>query len=406
MKKSNYKTQNLEKVISCLLGVALLNPEMSTVWSRRRELILSRKMTVDNELRLTRMALSRKPKSNEALAHRRWVISEILNNVMDKATLLQEELTLCEMIANRYHSNYHAWSHRIWTLQHLLPSSMHWNVRKRTTKSTILDVSENNMPQHLFCRVSKSKYLSIVNSETFCVYSEEIDSNFKWVSSHVSDHSGFHFRKFLITQICEFLKSNICLNNSPDLEKDENLSIPVQCNSSSFFPTRKGILKEFLKSLEIDVCDRKIFGDYFKNLEENSSLFDLIVCILISEIKSNHTFCLMFPGHEALWYYRRSIMFMFKKYILDNVHFSEQSVCSHHDKNGVPHKKDFKYDFTVDSKAENEQAKVSDFFGVFCMLLIKHEKEIISSFLKSHNESENKFIKDYEHWLKFCLKIN
>lgn len=80
MQKNNYKNQNLEKVISCLLGVALLNPDMSTVWSRRRELILSRKMTIDNELRLTRMTLSRKPKSNEALAHRRWVISEILKD--------------------------------------------------------------------------------------------------------------------------------------------------------------------------------------------------------------------------------------------------------------------------------------------------------------------------------------
>lgn len=323
----------------------------------------------------------------------------------DKAILLQEELTLCEMIANRYHSNYHAWSHRIWTLQHLLPSSAHWNPKKKTTKSPVLNTADPDNSYQLFYHISKSEYLSVLKSEIFCVYSEEIDSNFKWVSSHVSDHSGFHFRKFLITQMCEFLKSIIFLNNNPDVEDQQIFFTAVECKST-FFSTRKDTLTEFLKSSEIDICDRKILSDYFTELEENSTLFDLIASILISEMKSNDSLCLMFCGHEALWYYRRSLIYMFKKYIFDIVHVSDQNVFSHQDKNGVPHKKDFKYDYTVDSEEKNLQSKIPDFFGTFYMLLIKHEKEIISSLLRSCNENEKKLIKDYESWLKFCLKIN
>ena len=76
MQKNNYKVQNLEKLMPCLLGVALLNPDMPAAWSCRKELIKMRKLQVDNELRLTSLALSRKPKCNEALAHRRWIITE------------------------------------------------------------------------------------------------------------------------------------------------------------------------------------------------------------------------------------------------------------------------------------------------------------------------------------------
>lgn len=80
MQKNNYRTQNLYKVIPCLTGVALLNPEMVTVWNKRRELIIAKKLHVDNELRLTRMTLSRKPKCNQALSHREWIITETLKD--------------------------------------------------------------------------------------------------------------------------------------------------------------------------------------------------------------------------------------------------------------------------------------------------------------------------------------
>lgn len=80
LQKNNFKSQNLEKLMPCLLGVALLNPDMPAAWSFRRELIKAQKLQANNELRLTALALCRKPKCNEALAHRRWIITEILKD--------------------------------------------------------------------------------------------------------------------------------------------------------------------------------------------------------------------------------------------------------------------------------------------------------------------------------------
>lgn len=77
LQKRNYKNQNVDKIMPCLLGVALLNPDMPIVWSHRRELIMLNKIPIENELRLTKMTLSRKPKCTEALAHRRWVIAKL-----------------------------------------------------------------------------------------------------------------------------------------------------------------------------------------------------------------------------------------------------------------------------------------------------------------------------------------
>lgn len=89
MQRNNFKAQNLEKLMPCLLGVALLNPDMPAAWSLRRELIKAKDLKEDDELRLTVLALSRKPKCNEALAHRRWIITEILKNGKSYRKIMQ-----------------------------------------------------------------------------------------------------------------------------------------------------------------------------------------------------------------------------------------------------------------------------------------------------------------------------
>ncbi|KAF5912737.1 hypothetical protein HPG69_007727 [Diceros bicornis minor] len=94
---------------------------------------------------------------------RRWVLQQLnqetslpsfvtkgnLGTIPAEGTqrLIREEMEVCGEAAGRYPSNYNAWSHRIWVLQHLAK----------------LDV--------------------------------------KWASMHVSDHSGFHYRQFLLKSL-------------------------------------------------------------------------------------------------------------------------------------------------------------------------------------------------------------
>ncbi|CAG12559.1 unnamed protein product, partial [Tetraodon nigroviridis] len=104
---------------------------------------------------------------------RRWVLQQLLLRFSPAAfgetgtspppddqltRTLGEEMKVCRDAACRYPSNYNAWSHRIWVLQRMARGSV--------------------------------KLLH-----------DELSSTRPWVSMHVSDHSGFHYRQFLLQQL-------------------------------------------------------------------------------------------------------------------------------------------------------------------------------------------------------------
>lgn len=49
-------------------------------------------------------------------------------------------------------------------------------------------------------------YMCIYAVQKFCLFTQvllrELSSTKPWVSSHVSDHSGLHYRQFLLSQLC------------------------------------------------------------------------------------------------------------------------------------------------------------------------------------------------------------
>lgn len=73
--------------------------------------------------------------------------------------LLQEELRVCEIYADQYGSNYHAWQHRMW------------------------------------CMIQLTK-------DVDC-WLQEWHRLERWVSFHVSDHSGLHYRQFLLKHLLQ-----------------------------------------------------------------------------------------------------------------------------------------------------------------------------------------------------------
>ncbi|KAG6936552.1 protein prenyltransferase alpha subunit repeat containing 1 [Chelydra serpentina] len=237
--------------ITCTL--LLLNPDFTTAWNVRKELILSGTLSPAKDLRLGKLALTKFPKSPETWIHRRWVLQQLIqeNSLPTLVTkgnletvpveriqrLVQEEMDVCCEAAGRYPSNYNAWSHRIWILQRLGK----------------LDVK---------------------------ILLDELSSTKHWVSMHVSDHSGFHYRKFLIKSLIgrtvtdnSVLVQNQLVNEPPpSLPKDEK-------NEASEA-----------------ACTEELRVDLPHLLEE-----ELELCTDLIDT---------FPGHETLWCHRRHVFYL------------------------------------------------------------------------------------------------
>ncbi|XP_048148337.1 protein prenyltransferase alpha subunit repeat-containing protein 1 isoform X2 [Corvus hawaiiensis] len=193
---------NKDELIDITCTLLLLNPDFTTAWNVRKELILSGTLNPLKDLHLGKLALTKFPKSPETWIHRRWVLQQLIQenslpNLASKGNLgaapverihrlVQEEMNVCSEAAGRYPSNYNAWSHRIWVLQHLA----------KLTVKVLLD------------ELSSTKY---------------------WVSMHVSDHSGFHYRQFLLNSLIRrtVTDNNILVQNqmvneqNPSLQKGE-----------------------------------------------------------------------------------------------------------------------------------------------------------------------------------------
>nr|XP_056704654.1 protein prenyltransferase alpha subunit repeat-containing protein 1 [Euleptes europaea] len=244
---------NKEELIDITCTLLLLNPDFTTAWNVRKELILSGTLNPVKDLHLGKLALTKFPKSPETWIHRRWVLQQLiqensLHTLVTKGNLemapteriqrlVKEEMDVCCEAAGRYPSNYNAWSHRIWVLQHLA---------KLSTKILL----------------------------------DELSSTKHWVSMHVSDHSGFHYRQFLLKSLTGRTVTNYTVqmhiqpNNqqAPSLPKaEENDDAEAACVEEQQ-PDHPFLLKE-----EVELCT------------------DLINS---------------YPGHETLWCHRRHVFYL------------------------------------------------------------------------------------------------
>ncbi|XP_012946849.1 protein prenyltransferase alpha subunit repeat-containing protein 1, partial [Aplysia californica] len=199
----------LDSIELCNLSraVLLFNPDNYTAWNIRKELIENSYLSISDDLMLGALILSKHPKSPETFIHRRWLFQQLLDHCLSSSSgsntscsaagastdavnmeaidvdvsaapeprdhlsgafslessrLLkshtQRELEICGGAADHYPSNYHAWSHRIWVVQHCLNSSLQ-------------------------------------------VLLYELKMTEDWTRQHISDHSGFHYRQFLLSEI-------------------------------------------------------------------------------------------------------------------------------------------------------------------------------------------------------------
>uniref|UniRef100_A0A1A8KL55 Protein prenyltransferase alpha subunit repeat containing 1 n=1 Tax=Nothobranchius kuhntae TaxID=321403 RepID=A0A1A8KL55_NOTKU len=243
-----------EALVDITCTLLLLNPDFTTAWNVRKELLQCGALSPERDLYLGKLTLTKFPKSPETWIHRRWVLQQILNRfpavghhkillhreaeveVADAeitqhandhlAQIILQEMMVCADAASRYPSNYNAWSHRIWVLRHMAQG----------------------------------------NSK---VFHDELSSLRLWVSMHVSDHSGFHYRQFLLKELITDL------NLGPELWSNSG---PQKQASSS---PDSSYLVDQLFYQEMEFCS------------------DLI---------------LSFPGHEALWSHRRHVFYLWHQW--------------------------------------------------------------------------------------------
>lgn len=65
---------NCERITKLLNLTLLINPELTSLWNKRREMVLKSFLEKTKELQFTKLVLSRKPKCNDAFSYRRWIL--------------------------------------------------------------------------------------------------------------------------------------------------------------------------------------------------------------------------------------------------------------------------------------------------------------------------------------------
>ncbi|XP_038159608.1 protein prenyltransferase alpha subunit repeat-containing protein 1 [Cyprinodon tularosa] len=258
-----------EALVDITCTLLLLNPDFTTAWNVRKELLQCGALNPERDLYLSKLALTKFPKSPETWIHRRWVLQHILhqmsavvhkaqqqveaeppdaerthllNNHLDR--LIHQEMKVCSDAACRYPSNYNAWSHRIWVLQHMAKGDIK-------------------------------------------VFHDELSSVHRWVSMHVSDHSGFHYRQFLLKELIS------------DLSQSSDSTGTTCCSAQhrSASPQANG---------ELSLAD-----------SASADRLSAVLQLFHQEIELCTELIESFPGHEALWSHRRHVFYLYHQWKQD-----------------------------------------------------------------------------------------
>ncbi|XP_034547665.1 protein prenyltransferase alpha subunit repeat-containing protein 1 [Notolabrus celidotus] len=273
-----------EALVDITCTVLLLNPDFTTAWNVRKELLQSGVLNPDKDLYLGQLALTKFPKSPETWIHRRWVLQQVLaqssaggrsrkqqqrdeaehvdaergQQLSDHlARTLHQEMKVCSDAACRYPSNYNAWSHRIWVLQHMARG----NVK---------------------------------------VFHDELSSMRLWVSMHVSDHSGFHYRQFLLKELVSELSQSAASSGT---------SSPQHRTSSA--PSSPPLPLHSHANGELSG------GEGGEDEEERQLGFITVLQLFHQEMELISDLIQSFPGHETLWSHRRHVFFLWQQWRRD-----------------------------------------------------------------------------------------
>ena len=78
---SRLSTLNYKRILFLLNPTILINPDVTSLWNKRREMTLGNFRDWCTELHFSKLVLTRKPKCNEAYSYRRWIFTNFLKGM-------------------------------------------------------------------------------------------------------------------------------------------------------------------------------------------------------------------------------------------------------------------------------------------------------------------------------------
>lgn len=129
----------------------MISADNYSAWNARKQLVETGALTALDELKLTAVVFSKQPKSIDTWAYRKWLSF----HVPKTKSFFASELELCQLLAELSPRNYHAWAYRQF-IMHQCPLPL---------------------------------------------LSNEIRQSQEWVSTNVSDHSGWYYRIGLLRHV-------------------------------------------------------------------------------------------------------------------------------------------------------------------------------------------------------------
>nr|XP_022919552.1 protein prenyltransferase alpha subunit repeat-containing protein 1 [Onthophagus taurus] len=354
--KKNLSDSEVQKVKRSLLGAVLVQPEVTTYWNMRKELLERGYLSANSELYFTKLVLSYKNKCNEAFTQRRWIFKKAMEdntllvanaflNYEHSHLLLNNELKVAEMTSLTTKNNYHAWAHRIWSLQNI-----------------------KGLSKQSFSVILASQY----------------ESSYDWLFGNVSEHSAFQYRQKLMTFL---IKNREKMNN--------------------FFVTYEQFTVDHLK-LNNDL-NSLFINNKKNNFEDFKCLFSLLIYELFHTVKELNK---SYPGHESIWYHRRFIIktlfdeiFNFKsknRLRINDTNLSKSECLISRDLNELLCMDNIIINFKL-FKPEFRDAE-----SIMCFnKIVKDETELIKTSQSLKYDPVQRYLADkYEKWLMCVLQVD
>lgn len=375
------------------LGALLIQPEVATFWNMKRELIEAGILNPKTELIFNSLVLSIKSKSNEAFAYRKWCITKILksfNNHMkshewhaeNHILLLTNECKVTLMAASKAQNNYHAWTHQIWAVETIA-------------------------------------YKYIPNVITI-----QLDFSLPWVMSHVSEHTGFHYRqhvlklvkernmeKSLFSKYYEFIADNVV----PKSESNSLLKYLLGENSQ--VNTKGCCQNEHIQNIQFQ--SQSINFKHNLETRQQNVQIENYLCILLFELFDTlKLLSELYSSHESVWYHRRFVIFGLlqvaseyhslplscSKNINDAFSSQGQNIIMTELKEKMNFNR-FQDNGEICPKLFKSESSNFTSSNLYKLILETERNIILKNNLKKSNYVQKELARRHEKWLKFVIDL-
>lgn len=123
------------------------------------------------------------------------------------------------------------------------------------------------------------------------VFHDELSSMRLWVSMHVSDHSGFHYRQFLLKELITELSQTPASTTTTTTSSPQHRSSTVPSSSSPHHHSHAQ-------------ANGELSGAEAAGEEERQLSFTSVLQLFHQEMELCSDLIQSFPGHETLWSHR------------------------------------------------------------------------------------------------------